>query len=64
MEIKIVTADLSTVNEAAAVIGVARLTIYRWMKAGRILFVKLGGTVYIPNSEVDRMVADRQKNVG
>lgn len=55
MEIKVTTADLVSVAEAAKQLGLARYTIYRWVDAGKILAVRLGGILFIPKSEVQRL---------
>jgi len=34
------------------------MTIYRWVEAGKIIGIKLGGVLFIPVSEVERL----QKN--
>ena len=58
MEINITTSDLLTVQEAATRLRKPRLTIYRWVKANKILGVKLGGILYISKSEVERLEVD------
>ena len=59
MEIHVTTSDLMSVQEAAKILGRPRVTIYRWVGKGKILSVKLGGTVFIPKSEVDRMIGGK-----
>jgi len=55
VEIKVTTDDLVSVAEAAKVLGRPRLTIYRWIDAGKIHGIKLGGILFIPKSEVERI---------
>ncbi len=55
MEIKVTTSDLVSVADAANELGRPRITIYRWVEAGKIVGVKLGGILFIPKSEVQRL---------
>lgn len=55
MEIKVTTDDLVSVAKAAEALGRPRLTIYRWIDAGKIHAIKLGGILFIPKSEVERI---------
>lgn len=59
MEIKVNTADLVSVAQAAKELGKPRLTIYRWVDAGKIVSIKLGGILFIPRSEVERLKEQR-----
>ena len=56
MKIYVTAEDLMSVQDAAKILGRPRITIYRWIKADKMLAVKLGGTVFIPRSEVDRIL--------
>jgi len=49
--------DLLTVGKAAKELGKARMTLYRWIRAGRIISIELGGVLFIPASEIRRMKA-------
>ncbi len=53
--ITITTDDLVTVADAAKTLGKHIATIYRWHEARRIVGVKLGGILFIPKSEVERL---------
>ena len=53
--IKINTSDLVSVQDAAKELGRPRITIYRWIEAGKIIGIKLGGIIFIPTSEVERL---------
>ena len=57
--IKVNTSDLVSVQDAAKELGRPRITIYRWIEAGKIIGIKLGGIIFIPKSEVKRL---RSKN--
>lgn len=41
-----------TETEAAKVLGVNRITIWRWLKQGRFNAQRVGGVVFIPKDEV------------
>lgn len=60
MEIKVTTTDLLSVAEAAKQLGLARYTVYRWVETGKIICIKLGGIIFIPKAEVERL--KREKN--
>ena len=55
MEIKVATSDLLSVAQAARELERPRSTIYRWADAGKIIGIKLGGILFIPKSEVERL---------
>jgi len=55
MEIKITTADLVSVAEAAKQLGLARYTIYRWVDERKVVAIRLGGILFIPQSELERL---------
>lgn len=55
MEIKLTTNDLVRVIDAAKALGWPKMRIYRWVDAGKLLGVKLGGILFIPVSEVERL---------
>ena len=58
VEIKVTTNDLVSVVDAARTLDRPKMTIYRWVEAGKIIGIKLGGVLFIPVSEVERL----QKN--
>ena len=64
MEIKVTTDDLVSVARAAEALGRPRLTIYRWIDAGKIHGIKLGGVLFIPKSEVERLKRENEKAAG
>jgi len=55
MEVRVRTEDLSSVADTAKELGRPRVTIYRWIEAGKIVGIKLGGILFIPKSEVKRL---------
>ena len=60
--ITITTDDLVTVAEAAKALGKHIATIYRWHEARQIAAIRLGGILFIPVSEVERL-KNAQHNV-
>ena len=60
MEIKVTTSDLVSVADAANKLGRPRITIYRWVEAGKILGVKLGGILFIPKTEIQRVKSNQE----
>jgi len=64
VEIKVTTDDLVSVARAAEALGRPRLTIYRWIDAGKIHGIKLGGVLFIPKSEVERLKRENEKAAG
>ncbi len=53
--IKVMTDDLLSVGKAAKALGQHRTTVYRWVEAGKIVAIKLGGILFIPKSEIERL---------
>ena len=60
MEILINTEDLATPAEVAEALGVARVTVYKWIVAHKILGCRLGGRVYVARSEIERLKEERR----
>lgn len=54
-EIKVQSDDLVTVPEAAKQLGRPKMTLYRWIDTKKIVSIKLGGILFIPVSEVERL---------
>jgi len=54
-EIKIQADEVVTVPEAAKRLGRPKMTLYRWIDARKILWLKFGGILFIPVSEVERL---------
>ena len=55
MEIRLKTDDLVSVAEAARALGRPKMTIYRWADSGKIVGIKLGGMLFIPKNELERI---------
>ena len=47
-----------TVPEAAEQIGKPKLTLYRWIKAKKLIVVTFGGILFVPRSEIERLNAE------
>ncbi len=54
-EVTIRTEDLMSVQDAAKAIGRPRLAVYRMIKRGDIIGVELGGVMFVPTKEVERI---------
>ena len=46
---------LVTVKQAAEIFPVTKRTIFRWIESGQIKAIKIGGTVRIPDEEIERL---------
>jgi len=46
-----------TESQAAELLGVNRVTIWRWIKAGKFNIQRIGSVVFIPKWEVDLLKA-------
>lgn len=55
MEINVTTTDLVSVQQVATALQKPRITIYRWVKAQKVASIKLGGIIYIPKGELDKL---------
>ena len=55
MTIKVESADLMSIQQAAEELSKPRSTIYRWVKAKKIIAIQLGGILFVPKSEVERL---------
>ena len=54
-EIRVQSEDIVTVPEAAKRLGRPKMTLYRWLDAKKVVAFKLGGILFIPVTEVDRL---------
>ena len=50
-----IATDLVTVLQAAKEIGVHFTTVYRWIDTGTISGIKIGGIMFVPKSELERL---------
>ena len=50
-----------TPTETAAIFGVSRLTVYRWIHAGKLKAGRYGGQWRVTAAEITRRKADRAK---
>lgn len=42
-------------NEAASLLGIGYATLYRWIKEGKLVPLRVGGHTLIPKSEIERL---------
>ncbi len=54
-EVTVTTSDLLSIAQAAKELGVHRITLYRWIKAKKIISARFGGFLFIPKSEIERL---------
>lgn len=48
-------------TQAAIELGVARMTVVRWIKAGKVSTVDIAGRPVITRIELDRIKSEREK---
>ena len=53
--ITIDTDEVCETAEAARLIGIGYATLYRWIKAGKLIPIRIAGRTLIPKSEIDRL---------
>jgi len=58
---KLQKGDVLTVAAAAEEIGIHHATLYRWAEAGKVAFVRFGGIMFIPVTEIERLKRERNK---
>ena len=56
-KILIDTDEYHDTTEAARLLGISYATLYRWIKSGKILPLRVTGRTVIPKSEIDRLKA-------
>lgn len=49
--------DVYSTAEAASLLGIHYATLYRWIRAGKIIPTRIGDRTLIPKSEVERLSA-------
>lgn len=53
-EIVVDIPELYDPNQAAEALGVGYATVFRWIKAGKLIPLRIGGRTLIPRSEIER----------
>ena len=48
--------------EAAQLIGIGYATVYRWIKSGKLIPVKIAGHTLVSKGEIDRLQKNRRKD--
>ena len=56
------TGEVYDAAQAADLIGIGYATLYRWIKSGKIIAVKLAGRTLIPKSEVERLQKEKENH--
>ena len=56
--VEIHTDDLLSVDQACKETGITIPTMYRWISKEKVNAIKLGGILYIPRTEVERLKKD------
>ena len=49
------TVDLLDTSEAAQQLGIGYATIYRWIKRGKLIPIRISGRTLIPKNEIERL---------
>lgn len=62
-KITVDTGEVYDATEAADKIGIGYATLYRWIKGGKLIAIKLAGRTLIPKSEVERLQKERAPQV-
>lgn len=55
MKLTFINNDLLSMGEAAQKLGISRMTLHRWVVAGKINAVQVGAYRAIPKSEIERL---------
>ena len=55
--------DFVNQTRAAEILGISRMTLWQWMKDGKIQAVIVGGLRMIPQSEVERLKNEQAAEV-
>ena len=55
MKLTLTTKDLVVPDEAANQLNVHRTTLYRWIRLGIIMSVRIGKSTLIPKTEIERL---------
>lgn len=49
------TNEVFTLDDAANLLGIGIATLFRWMKKGKLIPLRIDGRTYIPRSEIERL---------
>lgn len=60
VQIPFTTTDPLSVGRAAKELSLPRMTLYRWIAREKIFAFKLGGILFIPRSEIERLQNNEQ----
>jgi len=53
--------ELLTIKEAAKTMGMSKCSVYRWVKRGWLIYVRLpNGTIRIPDHSIDVILAGKK----
>ena len=58
-KITIDTNEIYETSEAAQLIGIGYATLYRWIKAGKLIPIRIAGRTLIPKSEIERIKKEK-----
>jgi excisionase family DNA binding protein len=61
---KVTAEDVTSVTSAARILGVNRVTIYRWINSKKLIPFRFGGTYYIPKCEIERLKNSQAARLG
>ena len=54
---------LWSVEKVADYFSLNKMTVYRWVKTGKVKSLKIGSRVRIPRSEVERIASETQSQL-
>ena len=56
--------EMYRVGEVAEIVGVAEITVWTWVRSGKIKSVKIGGARRIQKEEVERFIKEGNRKGG
>ena len=59
MTIRVESTDLLSIQQTAKKLNMPRTTLYRWGERGKILTIRLGGILFVPKSEIERIKKEK-----
>jgi excisionase family DNA binding protein len=57
--IRVTTDDLLSIGRAAKVLNVSRRTLYNWVEDNKLVTITLGGILFVPKSEIERLQKEK-----